>query len=58
MKFAMVFMMLLTLSIGSSVVLSQYESEHGELDGRIKPFFLLTLGLFFGYVLRILFLEH
>jgi len=57
MKFALVFMILVTLSIASSLILSQYEKEHGELDMRIKPFFLLTLGLLFGYILRLLFLS-
>jgi len=57
MRFATVYMLMITINIFATLILSQYEAKHGELDGKIKPFLLLTFGFFIGYVLRLLFLN-
>jgi len=57
MKFATVYMLMVTINIFAVLVLSQYEKKHGELDGKIKPFLLLTFGFFVGYVLNLIFLS-
>jgi len=57
MKLCIAFTMLITLSFMTSLVVEQYEIKYGELDKKIKPFFIFTLGLLYGYILRLIYLK-
>ncbi len=47
------FIMLIALSFGTSIVIEQFH-----IPEKIKPFFLLTLGLFYGQILRLIYLTN
>ncbi len=57
MKLGIALTMLLVMSFMTSFVVEQYEIKYGELDKRLKPVFLLILGLLYGCILRLIYLN-